>query len=173
MSLSAHPFGHGERAASAGPECPWRERAERTEHRRYNPDHGPHNAVSLASQKPQPIAAQSLPRSDGRLFPAKAVPDDHVAGSGLHTTTQTKLWHHEQIHRGDAVSMIVTKGLPALARWPPPFRHVLCRRGLANIDLTICSASKTPGTSAWSPANTGLSIPERVRRKVAALATTT
>src|SRR6516164_7300474 len=30
--------------------------------------------------------------------------------------------------------MIVEKRFPALARWPSRFRHVLCRRGLADIN---------------------------------------
>src|SRR6516225_5462628 len=76
---------------SAGPVCPWREDAERTEHRRCNPDHGPYNVVSLANQKPRPIAARSILRSDGRLLPTKEVPDEHAAESEFHTTTGTKL----------------------------------------------------------------------------------
>src|SRR5262245_37794231 len=30
--------------------------------------------------------------------------------------------------------MIAKKGLPALRRRPPPSRHVLCNRGLSNVD---------------------------------------
>src|SRR5712692_3478006 len=42
--------------------------------------------------------------------------------------------NHEQIHRGDAVSMITQKGLPALRRWLPSSRHVFCHGGLPDLD---------------------------------------
>ena len=45
--------------------------------------------------------------------------------------------HHKQIHRRDAVGMIVKEGLPALRRWAPPLRHVLCHRGLPDIDAEL------------------------------------
>lgn len=42
--------------------------------------------------------------------------------------------HHEQIHGGNAVSMIVKKSLPALAGGTPPLPHVLRHRGLPDLD---------------------------------------
>jgi len=44
---------------------------------------------------------------------------------------------HEQIHRGNAVGMIAKEGLPALRRRPPSPRHVLCDRGLSDIDAEL------------------------------------
>src|SRR6516225_411592 len=102
---------------SAGPVCPWREGAERTEHRRCNPDHGPYNVVSRANQKPRPIAAQSILRPDGRLLPTKEVPDEHAAETEFHTTTGTKLSAPQTDPLRRCPSMIVEKRSPALARW--------------------------------------------------------
>ena len=43
----------------------------------------------------------------------------------------------EQIHRCDAVGMISKEGLPALRRRPPSPRHVLCDRGLSDINAEL------------------------------------
>src|SRR5262245_15757585 len=43
----------------------------------------------------------------------------------------------EQIHRCDAVGMIAKEGLPALRRRHPPPRHLLCDRGLSDIDAEL------------------------------------
>ena len=43
----------------------------------------------------------------------------------------------EQIHRCDTVGMIAKEGLPALRRRPPSPRHVLCDRGLSDIDTEL------------------------------------
>jgi hypothetical protein len=45
--------------------------------------------------------------------------------------------HQEQIHRCDAVGMIAKEGPPALRRRHPPPRHVLCDRGLSDIDAEL------------------------------------
>jgi hypothetical protein len=43
----------------------------------------------------------------------------------------------EQIHRCDAVGMIAKEGLPALRRRHPPPRHILCDRGLSDVDAKL------------------------------------
>jgi hypothetical protein len=43
----------------------------------------------------------------------------------------------EQVHRCDAIGMIAKEGLPALRRRHPPSRHVLCDRGLSDIDAEL------------------------------------
>ena len=43
----------------------------------------------------------------------------------------------EQIHRCDAVGMIAKEGLPALRRRRPPPRHILCHRGLSDVDAKL------------------------------------
>src|SRR5712691_124718 len=43
----------------------------------------------------------------------------------------------EQVHRCDTVGMIAKEGLPALRRRPPSPRHVLCDRGLSDIDAEL------------------------------------
>ena len=61
---------------------------------------------------------------------------------------------HEQIHRCDAVGMIAKKGLPALRWWPPSPHHLLCNRGLPDIDAELkqfamyprCSPKRVGGT---------------------------
>src|SRR6516225_3716966 len=119
---------------SAGPVCPWREGAERTEHRRCNPDHGPYNVVSRANQKPRPIAARSILQSDGRLLPTKEVPDGHAAESEIHTTTGTKLSAPQtnplrRYHQHDCGETFSSLGSVAVS--PSP---CTCHRGLADID---------------------------------------
>src|SRR5262245_50075041 len=43
----------------------------------------------------------------------------------------------EQIHRCNAIGVIAQEGLPALRRWSPPPCHVLCDRGLSDIDAKL------------------------------------
>ena len=43
----------------------------------------------------------------------------------------------EQIHRGDAVGMVAEEGLLALRRRSPSPCHVLCDRGLPNVDAML------------------------------------
>src|SRR5262245_25200286 len=52
---------------------------------------------------------------------------------------------HEQIHRCDAVGMIVKKGLPALRRRRPSLRHVFCDGGLPDIDAKLEQFAVDPG----------------------------
>ena len=51
----------------------------------------------------------------------------------------------EQIHRCDAVSVIVKEGLPALRRRPPSPRHVLSDRSLPDIDAKLEQFAVYPG----------------------------
>src|SRR5208282_4186476 len=51
--------------------------------------------------------------------------------------TEADCWNHEQIHRGDADSMVAQKGLPVLARRPPTSRHVLSHCRLRDLDAEL------------------------------------
>src|SRR3979490_780937 len=53
--------------------------------------------------------------------------------------------NQEQVHRCDAVGMIAKKGLPALRRWRPPPRHVLCDCGLPDIEAKLKQFAVYPG----------------------------
>ena len=53
-------------------------------------------------------------------------------------------WHHEQVHRGDAIRVIAQKRLPALGRRPPPPRHVFCHTGLPYIDAELQKLTVDP-----------------------------
>jgi len=46
-------------------------------------------------------------------------------------------WHHEQVHRGDAIRMIAQKGLPSPGWRPPPPRHVLGHARLPDINAEL------------------------------------
>src|SRR5260221_24601 len=52
--------------------------------------------------------------------------------------------HDEQIHRRDAVGMVMKKRLPALRRWPSSLHHILGHAGLADIDAELKQLSVDP-----------------------------
>jgi hypothetical protein len=54
---------------------------------------------------------------------------------------------YEQIHRRNAVSVIVQKGLPALRRWLPSPHHVFCHGGLPDIDAKLEQFAMDPRCS--------------------------
>src|ERR1035441_9777206 len=45
--------------------------------------------------------------------------------------------HDEQIHRRDAVGMVMKKRLPTLRRWPSSLDHILGHTRLADIDAEL------------------------------------
>ena len=53
--------------------------------------------------------------------------------------------NQEQIHRCDAISVIAQEGLPTLRRRSPSSRHVLCDRGLSDIDAKLEQFPVHPG----------------------------
>src|SRR5258705_11578232 len=52
--------------------------------------------------------------------------------------------HEEQIHRRDAVGMVMKKRLPALRRWPSSLHHILGHARLADIDAELKQLSVDP-----------------------------
>src|SRR6267142_1981248 len=52
--------------------------------------------------------------------------------------------HDEQIHRRDAVGMVMKKRLPALRRWPSSLHHILGHAGLSDIDADLEEFSMDP-----------------------------
>jgi hypothetical protein len=86
---------------------------------------------------PLSVDGQSIRRSDSRLHPATAAHDDCAARSGIRTTAETRSSGPGKIHRCDAVGMIAKEGLPALRRRSASPRHVLCDRGLPDIDAEL------------------------------------
>src|ERR1017187_8302947 len=55
--------------------------------------------------------------------------------------------HDEQIHRRDAVGMVMKKRLPALRRWSSSFDHILGHARLADIDAELKQLSVDPRRS--------------------------
>src|SRR5450432_1496310 len=55
--------------------------------------------------------------------------------------------HDEQIHRRDAVGMVMKKRLPALRRWPSSLHHILGHARLADIDAELKQLSVDPRRS--------------------------
>src|SRR6202049_376358 len=55
--------------------------------------------------------------------------------------------HDEQIHRRDAVGMVMKKRLPALRRWPSSLHHILGHTRLADIDAELEQLSLDPRRS--------------------------
>src|SRR5450631_3445581 len=55
--------------------------------------------------------------------------------------------HYEQIHRRDAVSMVMKKRLPALRRWPSSLHHILGHARLADTDAEPKQLSVDPRRS--------------------------
>src|SRR3984893_4444206 len=55
--------------------------------------------------------------------------------------------HEEQIHRRDAVGMVMKKRLPALRRWPSSLHHILGHARLADIDAELKQLSVDPRRS--------------------------
>src|SRR5664279_5037586 len=55
--------------------------------------------------------------------------------------------HDEQIHRRDAVGMVMKKRLPALRRWPSSLHHILGHARLADIDAELEQLSVDPRRS--------------------------
>src|ERR1700736_1171363 len=45
--------------------------------------------------------------------------------------------NHEQVHRRDAVGVIMKKRLPPLGRRSPSSRHILCNGGLSDMDAEL------------------------------------
>jgi hypothetical protein len=56
-------------------------------------------------------------------------------------------WHHEQVHRGDAVGMVAQKRPPALRRWASPTCHVLGHARLPDIDAKLEKFAMNPRRS--------------------------
>src|SRR5262249_6336975 len=54
-------------------------------------------------------------------------------------------WDQEQIHRCDAVGVIAQEGLPTLRRRSLSPRHILCNRGLSDIDAELEQFPVYPG----------------------------
>src|SRR5712675_1848749 len=52
--------------------------------------------------------------------------------------------HDEQIHRRDAIGMVMKKRLPALRRWPSSLHHILGHARLADIDAELKQLSVDP-----------------------------
>src|SRR5215212_1316007 len=53
----------------------------------------------------------------------------------------------KHVYRGNGIGMIAKECPPALRRWPPSLRHVLCHRGLADIDAKLEQLAVDP----WCP----------------------
>src|SRR5215216_2125191 len=53
----------------------------------------------------------------------------------------------KHVHRGNGIGMIAKECLPALRRWPPSLRHILCHRGLAEIDAKLEQLAVDPWCS--------------------------
>src|ERR1700704_5673539 len=86
---------------------------------------------------PRSVAGQSIRRSDARSHPATEAHGGCVAKSETRTTSETRRRDQEQVHRCDTVGMIAKEGPPALRRRPPSPRHVLCDRGLTDVDAEL------------------------------------
>src|SRR6202162_4842571 len=61
--------------------------------------------------------------------------------------TKRNRWDDEQIHRRDAVGMVMKKRLPALRRWPSSLHHILGHTRLADIDAELEQLSMDPRRS--------------------------
>ena len=55
--------------------------------------------------------------------------------------------HHENVHRGDTVSMVTKERLPTLRRRGPPPRHILGHTGLADLDAQLEQLAMDPRRS--------------------------
>ena len=52
--------------------------------------------------------------------------------------------NHEQVHRRDAVGVIMKERLPPWGRWSPSLRHILCNGGLSDIDAELEKLAMDP-----------------------------
>jgi hypothetical protein len=65
-----------------------------------------------------------------RYQPPPLMPEDYQDEEQL----EADRWHDQEVHGGDAGSMVAEKGLPSLRPPSPPLRHVLGHRRLRNFD---------------------------------------
>src|SRR5258707_3535075 len=65
--------------------------------------------------------------------------------------------HDEQIHRRDAVGMVMKERLPALRRWASSFDHILGHARLSDVDAELEQLSVDPRRSPWRVGNANLS----------------
>ena len=127
--------------------CPGRELAEGTPRHRIDLGHGQDSA------EPRPIHnLDQLPGDPFRVGcrrgaqpqnPTAVMPQDKQAVQ----KPERNCWHHEQVHRGDAVGMVAQKGPPALLRWASPPGHVLGHARLPDIDAKLEKFAMNPRRS--------------------------